>query len=266
MEVVGSRINTSNAGIDEMIDRRDKKALISICRDQIRFGSTRIALNCATRLKSEVEDMEWMATTIQEELEVLLMPDTPNPDALEIVLKKNRYGRVLVDSTTCEGSRIEAVMPLVKRYDAQITVLLHDEAGMPVTVDDRLRVMPIVQNIAKVYEIDTHDMFLDCLVFPLSVGDENGKLYIQCLKTLKRLYPQYSYTCGLNNISFGLPLGELLNSAFLSILAALGQECVFLDINSATGSALAAANAVVGNDQLTMTYISKYREGWMEKA
>ena len=260
MEIVGARINTS-PGIDEMIEKRDKAALIDLCQEQLSYGATRIALNCGTRLATEVEDMLWMAHTLQDEMEVLLMPDTPNPLAIQAVVEANRYGRVLVDSTTCEQQRIEAVMPLVQQYNCQIAVLLQDESGMPKTVEDRLRLMEKVEQISERYQVPKQDMFLDCLVFPLALDYRNGQLYAECIQAIRREYPGYRFTCGLNNISYGLPNEPLLNNAFLLFLLAMGQDCIFLDIDRVSGAFLQAAKAILGEDEYTMDYIQAYKEG-----
>jgi len=265
MEIVGSLINTSHPGIDEMIAKRDKSMLLSLCQRQISYGATRIALNCATRLESEVDDMVWMARTLQEEMEVLIMPDTPNPDAARAVVEVNRYGRVLIDSTTCEKQRIAAFMPIAEEYNCQIVVLLQDEQGMPSTLEDRLRLMPTVETICKEYHMKKEDVFLDCLLFPLSVSHKNGTLYMDCLNSIRKQYPGYRYTCGLNNISYGLPEEQLLNISFVTMILAAGQDCVFLDIDPATGAFIKAAQALLGKDEYTMDYISAYRDGWFPK-
>ena len=261
MEIVGARINTSHPGIDEMIEKRDKKALIDLCREQLDCGATRIGLNCGTRLSTEVEDMLWMTRTLQEEMEVLLMPDTPNPLAVQAVVEENRYGRVLIDSTTCEASRVEAVMPLVQKHNCQIVVLLQDEGGMPQTVEDRLRLMKKVEQITKTYQVEQQDVFLDCLVFPLALDDHNGILYRDCVQAVRQAYPGYHFTCGLNNISYGLPNEPLLNIAFLMLLMSIGQDCIFLDIDRMSGAFLQAAKSILGQDEYTMDYIQAYKAG-----
>lgn len=262
MEIVGSLINTSHPGIDEIIENRNKEALIALCKKQLLYGSTRIALNCATRLSSEVDDMIWMTRLLQDEMEVLVMPDTPNPEAIKAVVKENKYGRVLIDSTTCEENRIAAVMPIVEEYNCQITVLLQDENGMPKTVDDRLRVMKKAEQMAKDYHVKKEDMFIDNLVFPLAIDDGNGRLYMDCLRAIQKEYPGYRFTCGLNNISFGMPSANYLNITFLLMIMALGQDCFFVDIDPSLGAFIKAAQAILGEDEYTMEYISAFRSGW----
>ena len=259
MEIVGANINTSVAGVDEMIAKRDKTALIELCRRQIAWGAGRLALNGATRLSTEVEDMEWMVRTIQAELDILLMPDTPNPDAIAVALKHNRCGRMLVDSITCEQARIAAIMPLVRQYRAPVVVLMHDESGMPQTLEDRLRLMPVVETVAKEYGMEKSDMYLDALVFPLATDGESARNFISCVRALKEAYPAYKTSCGLNNISYGLPAGELLNISFFHLLCAAGQDCAFVELSDAFSGFIAALDALNGKDENCMEYIGAWR-------
>ena len=44
-----------------------------------------------------------------------------------------------------------------------------------------------------------------------------------------------------------------------------GMDCVFLLLDAAKGAFLKAADAILGNDEFTMEYISAYRDGWFPK-
>ncbi len=261
MEIVGSNINTSLPGINEMLDNRDEKALLELCRQQIEWGAHRIALNCGTRIGTEMEDMAWMVKAVASKFDIPLMVDSPNPLAIEAALENNRHGRMLVDSITCERGRIEAVMPLVKKHDALVVCLLQSEAGMPETIGDRLKLMPVVEEVAGTYGMKKQDMLLDSLLFPLAMDDQNGMLYMNCLRALKAAYPDYSYSCGLNNISYGMPETELLSIGFTSMLFALGQEYLFMELYRPSQAFLRANMALAGQDENTMDYIEAYRDG-----
>lgn len=260
MEIVGSNINTSLPNISQMINGRDEKKLLRLCQQQIAFGANRISMNCGTHIETEVDDMEWMVKAITSQMEIPLMVDSPNPEAISVALKYNRCGPMLVDSITCEKARIDAIMPLVKKHNALVAVLLHNENGMPEKLEERLALMPVVEEVAKCYEMDKKNMLLDSLLFPLAMGHENGALYMQCLKTLKAKYPSYSYTCGLNNISYGMPKGSLLNICFISMLLALGQEYLFVELDHNSQAFIAADRALLGFDENTMEYIGAFRE------
>ncbi len=265
MEIVSASLNTTFPEVNELVANRDKKALIRMCNQQLDFGATRIGFNCATRLSSEVDDMLWITRTLQDEMEVLVMPDSPNVDAIKAVVEANKHGRVLIDSTTCEEESFSKIMPIVADNNSLITVLLHDEKGMPKTVEDRLRVMDTVERMSKEYNVKKSDMILDSLIFPLSVDDQNGKVVLDSIKAIREKYPEYRHTCGLDNVCYGLPEENYLAISFLMMCMAHGMDCVFLLLDAAKGAFLKAADAVLGNDEFTMEYISAYRDGWFPK-
>ena len=265
MEIVSASLNTTFPEVNELVANRDKKALIRMCNQQLEYGATRIGFNCATRLATEVDDMLWITRTLQDEMEVLIMPDSPNFEAIKAVVEANQHGRVLIDSTTCEEKSIANIMPLAAEHNCLTTVLLHDEKGMPKTVEDRLRVMATVERMAKEYNVKKEDLILDSLIFPLSIDEKNGEIYLESLKAIQKQFPGYRYTCGLDNLCFGLPSENYLAISFLMMCMALGQDCVFLLLDAAKGAFLKAADAVMGNDEFTMEYISAYRSGWFPK-
>ena len=262
MEIVGQRINTSLPGIDELVASRDEKRLIQLCRDQLLYGADRISINAGTRVNTEVDDLLWMTRTIQDAMEVQLMADSPNPEALRVVAENNRYGRVALDSTNLEESRIQAVLPIVKEYNCPLVVLLQDEKGMPETVEDRLRLMPKVEQLMKEYSLNKDEVYLDCLVFPVAVEDTNAKLYLDCVSAVRQAYPGYRFTCGLNNISFGMPERPILDITFLLFQMAMGIDYFMLELDPASGAFIKAAKAILGQDEYTMDYITAYKEKW----
>lgn len=264
MQVIGAVINTSVDGISEMIDRRDKKGILETARRQITWGADMLAINCGDRIDSEPDDIEWMFRTIQDEIAVPLCIDSPNPEAHRAGLRIHRHGRAMVDSITAEAERMEAILPLVKEHNALVTAILHDESGMPSGVEDRLRVIPKIDEAIRSHGISPEDVYLDCMVFPLSVDSANATIYLETLKAVKQQWPRYKTICGLNNISYGLPAGDVLNTAFLSMCAALGQEATYLEITKASGALARGIKALLNRDEYSAEYLEAYRSGLLD--
>lgn len=261
MFIIGAVINTSVEGVDAMIKKRDRRELLRLAKMQIGQGAEMLAINCGSRIDTEPDDIEWMFRTIQDELEVPLCIDSPNPEAHRAGLKVHRHGRAMVDSITAEKERMEAILPLVREHGAMVTAIMHDESGMPSDTDGRLRVMPVIEEAVREYGIAPEDVYLDCMVFPLSVDTENGRIYLETLAEVKRRYPRYRTICGLNNISYGLPAGDVLNTAFVSMCAALGQEAVYIELTRESGAALRGIQALLGSDPYCEAYLRSYRNG-----
>jgi 5-methyltetrahydrofolate--homocysteine methyltransferase len=70
-------------------------------------------------------------------------------------------------------------------------------------------------------------------------------------------------TCGLSNISFGLPNRNTLNRTFLAMLMAAGLDGVIMDPTEPhMMSTVLAGRAILGRDEWCMDYI---RAGRAEK-
>ncbi len=256
--IVGATINTSVPGINEMLDQRDEKQLFALVEQQLAWGASTLAINCGSRA-TEVEDITWMFEKIQDNFQIPLCVDSPNPLAHEAALKIHRHGRAMLDSTTLEAARIAAIVPLAKKYDCTLVVLLHDENGMPTDANDRIAMMEKVEAMVQEYELNRADIYLDCLVFPLSVDKLNAKYYLDSISAIKAKYPDYKYICGLNNISFGLPEMDILNCNFISMAAAVGQDAVFIELSDASAAMLRGLQALTGNDENCKNYLKAYR-------
>ncbi|MBS3970420.1 MAG: dihydropteroate synthase [Clostridia bacterium] len=262
MLVIGAMINTSVKGVDEVIESRDENRLVKIAGTQIEYGAKMLALNCGSRIRTEPEDMEWMIKTIQKSLSVAICIDSPNPDAFKAGLKahKDDFGKPLVNSITAEQDRIEAILPLVKLYDTTVVGLLMDERGMPREAEEKLKCAVKIFDALDEYGVSKEKVYLDPLLFPVSVDSQNGNNFLTTLKAIKTTYPQAKTICGLNNISFGLPEQELINHTFVAMCGALGMDAVFIEKTKVTGAAFKAIELLLGNDDYSLDYLKAYRE------
>ncbi len=259
MEIFSGRINTSLEGISDMLLARDETALLCTAREQIELGAHAIVLNCATHLTTEMDDMEWMIRTLQESFSVPLIPDSPNPDLHREALKHIRCERPIVNSTTLEAERIRRLLPCVKEHNARLIVLLHDESGMPTCVEDRLRMLPKVEKLMRDYSLSYSDIYLDPLMFPLSVDEENAMTFVRCVQQIRRQEPRFQFICGLDNISYGMPASKIIDVAMLYMLAGNDMEAVITSLSPQNAPFVTALQAMTGEEGGTLSYIREYR-------
>jgi 5-methyltetrahydrofolate--homocysteine methyltransferase len=77
-----------------------------------------------------------------------------------------------------------------------------------------------------------------------------------------RQYPGIHTTCGLTNISYGLPDRKCVNRAFLVAAISRGLDSGIMDpTDNLLYGSLKAALMINGADESCMEYISAYREG-----
>jgi len=78
-------------------------------------------------------------------------------------------------------------------------------------------------------------------------------------------HPGVHTTCGLANVSYGLPERKLVNRTFLVTAIAHGLDSAILDpTDKKLFGSLKAALAVMGRDSYCMEYLTAFRNGWLE--
>ncbi len=261
MRVISGSINTSLSGISEKISKRNEQWVLEEVQRQIDFGSDCLAINCGTHINTEVEDMLWLEQIVEDHFDIPLCFDSPSIAVHTACCHSLKKSRAFVDSITLEEDRIQSFMPLIKEMDAQFIILLYDEQGMPKTVEDRLRVLPKVEKLLDAYRIDPKDVYLDCIVFPISSVEDACTTYMNACKEVRNRYPEFQLSCGLNNVSYGLPERNLLNVVMMSMIAAHQQDAAIIEMNYELGAYLSAIRAMTGVDEFCIDYINAYRRG-----
>ncbi|MCW3489996.1 methyltetrahydrofolate cobalamin methyltransferase [Dethiobacter alkaliphilus] len=260
MIVIGELINSSRKSIAKAIETRDTAFIQDLARKQEEAGAHYIDVNAAVS-ENEIEAIKWLVEIIQEVVNVPLCVDSPSAEALDagLSLCKNTP---LINSITAEKERWDEVLPLVKKYKAKIVALCMDEAGMPNSVEDRVRVADILVSKFEAEGIPQEDIFLDPIVKPLGVNDKAGMEALESSLAIRNKFPQIHIVPGLSNISFGLPERRLLNRVFMVTGAAFGMDAFILDpLDKSSMSLLAGTKAVLGKDEFCMEFITKVRAG-----
>lgn len=261
MEIIGATINTSVPGIEEMIVRRDKDRLLRLVAFQLKNGACTVALNAGTLLTTEADDIAWMVKTIQDEFAIPLCLDSPNAEAVEAGLRIHRHGRPMINSTTAEPDRLGDFLPLAQKYNATVVGLLMGEEGVPRDIATRLQCAQRIIEAAREYGVQAEDIYLDPLVFPLSLESNNAKYFLDALRAIRKEFPRCRTICGLNNISYGLPEREILNQLFLTLCAGAGISAVFMEITAITGATVKALRLLMGEDEFCEQFLEAYRQG-----
>lgn len=257
---IGERINSSREAITRALESKDEALIRKEARLQKEAGVDILDVNCAFNSKNEIADMEWLVGIVQDETGLPLSIDSPNADVVRAALRKHK-GRALVNSITFEKKRAEAILPLVKKYKAEVILLTMDERGMPSSAEDRLRFAERGLELAEEYGIPARDFYIDPLVRPVSSEQKQGLEVVESTRAIKSKY-KLRVICGLSNVSFGLPDRSILNAVFLAMMLSAGLDAAIFDpLDKKVKSILKAANAILGSDEFCMEYIKSYRAG-----
>ena len=262
MLVIGELINTSRKAIREAVEKRDGKAIQEVARQQVEAGAHYLDVNCGTMIGEEIECMQWLVNTIQEVTDSPLCIDSPDEAALLAGLRLVKTAKPMINSITAEEKRFQAVLPLIKEFNAKIVALCIEDAGMPETAEDRLRIAAQLVRSLEREGVVQDDIYLDPLIKPLSTNDCYGKSVLDAIDLIKKEFPAVHLTCGLSNISYGMPNRPVINRLFMVQTMTAGMDSYILNPNDkAMMGFLYASTALLGNDRYCTKYLKAHRKG-----
>jgi cobalamin-dependent methionine synthase I len=261
MLIIGEKINTTKKSINAAVEAKDAQLIKDEAIKQLEAGAEIIDVNTGTRIKSEVEDMKWLVNTVQEAVDCRLCIDSPDPEAIKAGLELCKQ-KPIVNSITGEKDRVDAIMPMVKKHGASVVALTMDEAGMPKTGEDRLKIATKIIDMIKEYNIPMDDIYFDALIQPVGSNPEQGLAVLEGIRLIRQSFPEAHIVCGLSNISYGLPERKLLNRTFLPMAMNAGLDSAIMDpTDKMLMSAILASSALLAKDEYCMAYISSWRQG-----
>src|SRR5699024_1983555 len=123
-------------------------------------------------------------------------------------------GKAIVNSVSGEQEKLDSILPLVKKYNAQVIGLALDENGIPETAQGRFKIAEKIVKEAQKYGIKKSDIYIDCLALTVSSNPEQAMETLRSISMVKDKLGVRT-ALGVSNISFGLPNRELINDVFL---------------------------------------------------
>ena len=265
MIIIGEKINSTLKAIRPAMENYDAAAIQELAKKQYEAGATFIDLNAGMFIDDEPERLEWLVKTVQDAVDAPLAIDSPNPVALARGLKANKNGKPLINSITDEKERYEAVLPLILEYNTGIVALCMDDTGMPETVEDRVVIADRLINKLTKLGMKLEDIYIDPMVRPIGTGSHYGIVAIDTIRKVKTEFPEVHITCGLSNISFGIPARKVMNQTFVVAAVMAGMDGAILDpLDKKLMTFVYAAEALAGKDDYCMNYLMKFREGAFE--
>ena len=115
---------------------------------------------------------------------------------------------------------------------------------------------------AKEYGISPDRMHIDPLVEMLCTSEDGIAMNVEVISTIREKYPDIHITAAVSNISFNLPVRKMVNLGFTVLAMNAGLDSAILDpTNRDMMGVIYATEALLGQDDYCMEYISAYREG-----
>ncbi len=225
---------------------------------QVEAGAHMLDVNAGIPLADEPAILAKAITIVQSVTAVPLSIDSSIVEALESGLAAYE-GKALVNSVTGEDERLEAVLPLIKKYGAAVIGISNDESGISEDPDVRFAVARKIVERAMDYGIPKEDVLIDPLVMPIGALRYAGR---QVFHIVGRCRDELGVNtcCGASNVSFGLPHRPPLNATFLAMAIGAGLTSAITNpIEPEIKQAIMAADVMMGNDENCMVWIAANR-------
>ena len=264
MIIIGELINASRKAIKAAIEAQDAAAIGKVARDQAAAGADYIDVNAGIFVGKEPEYLRWLVEVVQQATDKPCAIDSPDPAAIEAALAVHK-GTPLINSISLEKERFDKLMPVVAGTDMKVIALCMSDAGMPQTVDDRMRIADTLVGGLLKNNVKTENIFVDPLVQPLSVDKTFGVEFINTIERIVAAYPGIHTACGLSNISYGLPARQFMNRTFMTMAIAKGLDGAIINpLDGRMMATIIAAEALAGRDNFCMNYLKAFRAGMFD--
>jgi 5-methyltetrahydrofolate--homocysteine methyltransferase len=258
--IIGERINPTGRRIfQEQLRAGDLSAIERDVKAQVEGGAHVLDVNMGVPLTDEPELLAKAIQLVQSLTDLPICIDSSVVEALEAGLSVYQ-GRALVNSITAEDERMEAILPLVKRYDAAIIALPNDHDEIPMEVEKRVELThKIVRVATQEYGIAVEDIVIDPLAMPIGADPTVGRT---AFETMRRIRDEIgvNMTCGASNVSFGMPGRHVINATFLPMAMTAGLTSAIMDARTPEiVESVKAGDLLLGNDEWGMAWIAAHR-------
>ena len=219
--------------------------------------------------------MTWLVCYVRSVTSLPISVDSSDITIIESGLQAACGGREAPMLNSASLERVEA-LDLAIEYGAKVIVTAAGGAGMPSTADER------VDNASRMVEsalekgIDAPDIFVDPLVFPISVDGSFGLHTLDAIRAIRnRFGPEIHITGGMSNVSFGIPARKLMNAVFMNLAVDAGADSGIIDPVMNPPSAVFAADrdsvpyrmaedTLLDRDEYCANYIRAWRKGILD--
>lgn len=263
MLIIGERINSTRKFIREAVLRRDAEFIKNEATKQLQAGAHMLDVNGGVPGR-EVELLSWLVNVVQDACDAPLCLDSADPEALRKALPLCKQPP-MINSITEEPARLQTLLPVIKEYRTKVVALCIAESGPPGGLEDRVATASRLVDRLSAEGIPLEDIYVDPCVFPIGTGSKHGLSVMEAVTQIRIRYPGVHTSCGVSNVSFGLPVRKLLNEVFLTMLMSRGMDAAIIDpCDEGVMARVAAAEALAGRDADCMGYIKAYRKGILE--
>lgn len=240
MILFGESLNVMVTKIGRAFKERDPKPIQEEVLRQKEMGMDYIDINLGPAKKDGHELMPWVVEVVQDVVDLPLLLDTSNIDAIAAGLKVCKQTPI-INSIMCRPERYEKMIPLAAEHGADFVALMWGPEGLPRDENERAALCVELLYAANEAGIPNEKIWVDGVVTPVNVQQEHAMSLVKFYEMLPDIAPGARSTCGLSNVSNGAPehLRPILNQTYAVMLMRYGMQSIITDPNDTVLNAIA---------------------------
>ncbi len=260
MLVIGERINGMFDAVGKAIANKDKEVIQNLAKQQVEAGADTLDVNTGPAAANQVDAMKWLVEAIQEAVDVPLSLDSTKPEVIEAGLKLAKK-KALINSTTADPEKMDALIPMAKEYKARLIGLTMDKKGIPRDRSQRSEFAAQIVTICQDMGLDLDDLYLDPVILPVNVTQPQAVEVLEAIREIRLLsVPPPKMLVGLSNISQGMKDRSLINRTFLAMAIGMGLEAAIMDpLDKDLMDAMITAELLLNKNIYCDSYLEAYR-------
>jgi 5-methyltetrahydrofolate--homocysteine methyltransferase len=256
--IIGEKINpTGRNKLAGAIKDRKFDYVQTLVTRQVNAGADILDINVGVPGINEVDVLPQVAKMVSDSTDVPLCLDSADPKALAAALGI-LPGKPLVNSVNGEEKSLEAILPIIKDFEASVIGLTMDDAGIPDKAETRLKIAGKIIERAGKFGIKAEEIIIDPLVLTVGADSKAGAVTLETIRLVRKEFG-VNINLGASNVSFGLPDRHTINQAFLALAMGAGATCAITDPMKLT-AVIRASDLLLGKDNFGSRYIGYWRE------
>ncbi len=255
--IIGESINpTRRKKLVTTLQEGNFDYVLELAESQIKAGADVLDVNVGFPGVDDVRLLPETVKALQDNFDIPLCLDSPNPEAIEAALKV-AAGKCLINSVNGEEKSLGALLPIAKEYGAAIIGLCMDDDGIAHKPERRLLIADKIIERAVRSGIKAEDVMIDPLAMAVSADPNACNVTLETIRLVHQKLG-HNITQGASNISFGLPGRDSLNAAFVAIAIYNGLTCPIANPEKIT-SMIRAADLVLGRDDFAVRFVEYFQ-------
>ncbi len=256
--IIGECINpTGRKKLVSTLLEKNMDYVLELAKKQIDEGADVLDVNVGFPGVDDARLLPETVKVLQDNFDVPLCIDSPNPAAIEAALRVAR-GKCLINSVNGEERSLNALLPLAREFGAAIIGLCMDDDGITHDPEKRLSIAEKIIERAIRAGIKQEDVIIDPLAMAVSA---DPRASIVTLETIRLVHQKLgnNITQGASNISFGLPDRDSLNAAFMAMSIYNGLSCPIANPEKIT-AIVRAADLLLGRDDYAVRFVDHFQQ------